>query len=81
MCKESEGCIVVTDKPSAKKCKLEPEENLYRKLIPRDGHCIANCFAVHFEEILTKFKTNWTKNFRQTYKSIDNFLNTASRKL
>ena len=50
-CKESEDCIIVIDKPSRKKCKLEPEENLLRKLIPGDGHC----FAVILKRILTKF--------------------------
>ena len=39
-CKEGEDCITVTDKPSPKRCKLEPEKNLNRKLIPGDGHCI-----------------------------------------
>ena len=63
-CKESEDYIIVTDKPSPKRCKLEPEENLHRKLIRRDGHCIVNYFAEHLKKILTKFKTNWTQNFR-----------------
>ena len=53
-CKESEDYIIVTDKPSPKICKLESEENLYRKLIPGDGPCIANCFAVNFEKNLDK---------------------------
>ena len=37
-CKESEDCIIVTDKPSLYRCKLEAEKNLHRKLIPVDGH-------------------------------------------
>ena len=37
-----------------KRCKLELAENLHRKLVPGDGHCIANCFAAHFEENLDK---------------------------
>ena len=36
-CKEGEDCIIITDIPSSKRCKLEPEENLHRKLIPGDG--------------------------------------------
>ena len=71
-CEESEDYIIVLDKPSPKRCKLEPEENLHRKLIPGDEHCIANCFAVHFEENLdkvldkldTKFQINLQK-YRQ----------------
>ena len=46
-CKEKEDWFIVTDKPTRRRCKLEPVENLYCKLIPGDGHCIANCFAVH----------------------------------
>ena len=53
-CKEGEDCIIVTDKPSPKRSKLEPEENLNRELIPGDGHCIANCSALHFQENLDK---------------------------
>ena len=49
-CKEDEDCIIVTDKPSPKRCKLELEENLHCKLTPGDGHCITNYFAVHFEK-------------------------------
>ena len=49
-CKEDEDCIIVTDKPSPKRCKLELEENLHCKLTPEDGHCITNYFAVHFEK-------------------------------
>ena len=49
-----EGCIKVTDIPSPKRCKLELEENLHRKLIPGDGHCIANCFTLHIEDNLDK---------------------------
>ena len=43
--KEGEDGIIVTDIPSPEICKLEPEENLHRKLIPGDGHRIDNCFA------------------------------------
>ena len=41
-------------KPSPKRYKSEPEENVHRKSIPGNGHCIGNCFAVHFEENLDK---------------------------
>ena len=47
-----------------KRCKLESEENLYRKLIPGDGHCIGDCFAVHFEENLEKFLDKFDTEFR-----------------
>ena len=69
-CEECEDCIIVLDKRSPKRCKLEPEENLHRKLITGDGNCIANCFAIHFEENLdkvldkldTKFQINLQKH-------------------
>ena len=51
--KEGDSCIIVTDIP-AKRCKLESEETPNRIKIPGDGHCIANCFAVHFKENLDK---------------------------
>ena len=43
---------------------------MHRKLIPGEGHCIANCFTVHFEENLdkvldkldTEFRINLLKN-------------------
>ena len=48
--------------------KLEPEETLHRKLISGDGHCIANCFVVHFEEdldkVLEKLNTKFSKNLQ-----------------
>ena len=53
-CKEGEDCIIVKDKPSPKRCKLELEDNLHLKSITGDGYCIANCFAVHFDENLDK---------------------------
>ena len=33
-CKECEDCVIITDIPSPKECKLEPEEILLHKLIP-----------------------------------------------
>ena len=60
--------------------KLEPEETLHRKLISGDGHCIANCFVVHFEEDLDKVLEKLNTNLVKIYKSIDNFLNAAPRK-
>ena len=51
-CKEGEDCIRVADIPSPKRFKLKLEENLDHKLVPGDGHFIANCFAVHFKENL-----------------------------
>ena len=80
-CKESEDYIIVTDKPSPKICKLESEENLYRKLIPGDGPCIANCFAVNFEKNLDKVSGKSDTEFQINLQSIDNFLNTTPRKL
>ena len=35
-CKENEDCIIVSDKYSPKRCKLEVEKNLYCKLTPGD---------------------------------------------
>ena len=80
-CKESEDCIIVSDKPSNKRCKLELEENLQHKLIPGDGHCIAKCSAVHFEESLDKVLDKLDTEFQINLQDIDNFLNTAPRKL
>ena len=52
-----------------KRCKLEPKENKHRKSIPGDGHCIANCFAVHFEEtrdrVLDKLDTEFGINLQK----------------
>ena len=63
-CKKYEDCISVTDIPSLKRCKIEPEKNLHRKLIPGDGHFIVNCFAVHFKENLGKVLDKLdTRNF------------------
>ena len=46
--KEGKDFIIVTDIPSPKRWKLKPEENLLCKLIHGNGHCVANCFALHF---------------------------------
>ena len=62
-CREGEDCIIVIDKPSPKRCKLKPEGNVHRKLIRKDGHCIASCFAVHFEEILVKVQDKLNTEF------------------
>ena len=62
-CKEGESCIIVTDIP-AKRCKLEPKETPNRIKIPGDGHCIANCFAVHFKENLDKVLDKLDAEFR-----------------
>ena len=62
---EGEDCIIVTDIPSPKRCKLEPEENLHRKLILEDRHCSSICFAVHFEENLDKFLDKVDTEFRK----------------
>ena len=61
--KEGDSCIIVTDIP-AKRCKLEPEETPNRIKIPGDGHCIANCFAVHFKENLDKVLDKLDTAFR-----------------
>ena len=61
--KEGDSCIIVTDIP-AKRCKLEPEETPKRIKIPGDGHCIANCFAVHFTENLDKILDKLDTEFR-----------------
>ena len=49
-CKEREDYIIVKDKPSPKRCELEPEENLHHTLIPGNRNYIANCFALYFEK-------------------------------
>ena len=42
---------------------------MHRRLIPGDGHCIANCFAVHFEEnrdkVLDKLDTEFGINLQK----------------
>ena len=69
--KEGDSCIIVTDIP-AKRCKLEPEETPNRIKIPGDGHCIANCFAVHFKEnldkVLDKLDTEFRSNIEEEYR-------------
>ena len=37
-----------------KQVKVELEDNLNLIIIPGNGHCIANCFAVHFDTPLDK---------------------------
>ena len=48
--KEGKDFIIVTDIPSPKRWKLKPEENLRCKLIHGNGHCVANCFVLHFKK-------------------------------
>ena len=70
-CKEGDSWIIVTDIP-AKRCKLEPEETPNRIKIPGDGHCIANCFAVHFkknlDKVLDKLDTEFRSNLEEEYR-------------
>ena len=80
-CKEGEDCIIVTDKPLPKRYKLEPEEILHRKLIPGDGHCIANCFAVYFEETLDKVVDKLNTEFGINLQKYRNFSECSTEKI
>ena len=53
-CKESEDCIIVSDKHSPKRCKLEVEKNLYRKLTPGDDTVLPTDLQYILKKILAK---------------------------
>ena len=50
----------------SKRPKIETDENFSLTLIPGDGHCIANCFAVHFKmelvNVLDLLETEFREN-------------------
>ena len=58
---EIEPCIT----QPKKKGKVELEDNFNLVIIPGDGHCIANCFAVHFNTSLDKVLDLLDKEFRE----------------
>ena len=58
---EVEQCIA----QPKKRVKVELEDNVNVIIIPGDGHCIANCFAVHFDTPLDKVLDLLDKEFRE----------------
>ena len=58
----SEECI--TGRLS-KRPKIETDEDFSLTLIPGDGHCIANCFAVHYKMELDKVLDLLDTDFRE----------------
>ena len=53
-CKENEDCIIVSDKYSPKRCKLEVEKNLYCKLTPGDDTVLSTDLQYILKKILAK---------------------------
>ena len=68
---EGEDCIIVTDIPSPKRCKLEPEEILHHKLIPGDGHCIANSVVSTYRCIYQALR-KWMNICLRKFDSLNN---------
>ena len=63
---ESRGKVlkINEDEPFLKRCKLE-NEGFSIKSIRGDGHCIANCFATHFEEPLDRVLDRLDSEFNE----------------
>ena len=56
-----------------KRVKVELEDNLNVIIIPGDVHCIANCFAVHFDTPLDKVLDLLDKEFRENISKYSDF--------
>ena len=63
---ESRGKVlkINEEEPFLKRCKLE-YEGFSIKSIRGDGHCIANCFATHFEEPLDRVLDRLDSEFNE----------------
>ena len=63
------GCalfvIVNDDAPLLKRFKSDHDEGLSLRTTPDDGHCIANCFAVHSNEQLDRVLDRLDTEFRE----------------
>ena len=57
---EVDQCIV----QPKKRVKVELEDNVNLIIIPSDGHCTANCFAIHFDTPLDKVLELLDKEFQ-----------------
>ena len=66
---EVEQCIA----QPKKRVKVELENNLNLIIIPGDGHCIANCFAVYFDTPLDKVLDLLDKEFRENISKYSDF--------
>ena len=61
---EGDPCIIV-DEPLIKRLKSDNDNNVHLRKIPGDGHCIANCFVVHFDEPLDRVLDRLDNEFRE----------------
>ena len=63
---EGDPCIIVDDdEPLIKRFKPDNYNNFHLRKIPGDAHCIANCFAVHFDESLDRVLDRLDNEFRE----------------
>lgn len=62
---------IIDDEPGVKKFKTEQNFNLMR--VAGDGHCIANCFSIYFDEPLDMVLDNLDKEFRQNISIYEEF--------
>ena len=59
-------CIMVDDdEPLIKRFKSDNDNNFNLRKIRGDGYCIANCFAVHFDEPLDRVLDRLDNEFRK----------------
>ena len=66
---EVEQCIA----QPKKRVKVELKDDLNVIIIPGDGHCIANCFAVHFDKPLDRVLDLLDKEFRENISKYSDF--------
>ena len=66
---EVEQCIA----QPKKRVKVEVEDNLNLIINAGDGHCIVNCFGVHFDTALDKVLDLLDKEFRENRSKYSDF--------
>ena len=63
---EGDPCIIVdNDEPLIKGFKSDNDNSFHLWKIPGDGHCITNCFAIHFDEPLDTVLDRLDNEFRE----------------
>lgn len=59
--------------PPSRRVKIEIEKDVNLVVIPGDGHCIANCFAIRFDKPLDMVLDLLDKEFRENISTYANF--------